>query len=329
MTRKRAGSRAGATIVAFALASGLAGCAVPDDHQEDTVPSDDPAAPIAGTFDLGDGRRMYLECAGTGYPRVFIIPGQRAGAAEWMAVADGVDGTPVFQQVSAQTRTCTYDRPGTPFENTPTSRSDPVPMPTTAQAMVDDIHALLQAAGETGPSIIVAHSLGGLPALLYCAEYPDAVVGLIMVDALTPLLRDNETPEQWEIQKVLLTGDIAETLVEYPDLERADLDTSFDQVGARLQDLREMPYVVISADHPWGPQVEEAFAAGGLPDGVPSDFGYVLDNALLGAREQAAQLIPGGVRISETDSGHIVHQEQPQLVADAILGMVDAVRAAN
>lgn len=310
----------------------LAGCSAPTTGENpagDTVPSLPAAAPIAGTFDVGDGRQLYLECAGTGYPRVLIIPGQRAGVEEWQTVGEGQTAEPVFQQIAAQTRVCSYDRPGVPFNNEPSSRSDPAPMPTTAEAMVRDLRALLEAAGETGPTILVAHSLGGLPGLLYAATYPDEVLGLILVDALTPTLRDAETPEQWEVQKVLLTGDIEDVLVEYPDLERADLDPAFDQVKAALGDLPQVPYVVLTADDEWGPIVGQMVADGAMPPSVPSDFGYVLDEAQKVSRPATVALIPGGVWIADTKSGHIMHHDQPQLVADTILDMVNGVRAAS
>ena len=212
-------------VAAGTLAAlGLTACtAAPTTGTRDTVSSEAPAEPIAGTFDVGGGRQMYLECAGTGYPRVLIIPGQRAGVEEWQTVGEGQTAEPVFQQLAAQTRVCAYDRPGVPFNNEPVSRTDPAPMPSDAEAMMTDLRALLEAAGEAGPTIIVAHSLGGLPGLRYAETYPEDVLGIIMVDALAPALRDAMTPEQWEVQKELLTGDIEETLVAYPDLERSGL----------------------------------------------------------------------------------------------------------
>ena len=318
-------------VAAGTLAAlGLTACTVPPTTGAgDTVSSEAPAEPIAGTFDVGGGRQMYLECAGTGYPRVLIIPGQRAGVEEWQTVGEGQTAEPVFEQLAAQTRVCAYDRPGVPFNNEPVSRTDPAPMPSDAEAMMTDLRALLEAAGEAGPTIIVAHSLGGLPGLRYAETYPEDVLGIILVDALTPTMRDAMTPEQWEVQKVLLTGDIEETLVAYPDLERVDFDTSFDQVAAGLADLPEVPYIVITADQQMGPIAQQLVETGGLPAGVPADAGFVLDEAQKIARPATAAFIPGGVWIEHTDSGHVMHHDQPQLIADTILGMVDEVRAAR
>ena len=67
-------------------------------------------------------------------------------------------------------------------------------------------------------------------------------------------------------------------------------------------------------------------AAGVLPADVPPDFGYVTDAAQKKAQEQLAKLVPNAKHISNTNSGHEIHKEQPQLVIDAIRKVVDAVR---
>ena len=54
--------------------------------------------------DIGDGKTMYLRCAGTGSPTVLLEAGDESGHEDWSKV----DGD--LEQV---TRTCEYDRLGT------------------------------------------------------------------------------------------------------------------------------------------------------------------------------------------------------------------------
>ena len=150
---------------------------------------------FAGTVDIGGGRKMYLECRGTGSPTVFIVPGGRAAADEW------TNDSPVFADVAKFTRVCAYDRPGTPLANDSPSRSDPVPMPITVADSVADLHALVQAAKIETPFVIVGHSYGGLIVRLYAMTYPQDVDGMVLVDALSEFLRAAETPEEWVWQK--------------------------------------------------------------------------------------------------------------------------------
>ena len=128
-----------------------------------------------------------------------------------------------------------------------------MPQPVTAGDAVADLHALLTAAGEAKPYVLVGHSYGGLIVRLYASTYPEDVSGLVLVDALSEGIQDAETTEQWAIQRKLIEGDVREDLALYPALERIDVDRSFDQIRAALP-LRPLPLVVLSADRPWGPQ---------------------------------------------------------------------------
>ncbi len=277
---------------------------------------------FAGLVDIGGGRKMYLTCRGSGSPTVVLVGGLRASAEDW-SVADK-SAPAVFPEVSKFTRVCACDRPGTPVGEKP-SRSDPVPQPTTARDAVADLHALLSAADETGPYVLVGHSYGGLVVRLYASTYPKDVSGLVLVDALSEGLRAAETPGQWAIQRKLIEGDVRESLALYPALERIDTDRSFDQVRAAPR-LRSIKLVVLSADRPWGPQIPSMIEAGKLPSDVPPDFGYVTDTAQKKAQERLAKLVPNAKHITNTNSGHEIHKEQPRLVIDAIREVVEAVR---
>jgi pimeloyl-ACP methyl ester carboxylesterase len=277
---------------------------------------------FAGLIDIGGGRRMYLECRGSGSPAVVLVAGLKGSAEDWNIAQRSMP--PVFARVAEFTRVCAYDRPGTPVGDK-RSRSDPVPQPTTAKDAVADLHALLSAAGVSGPYVLVGHSYGGLVVRLYASTYPRDVSGLVLVDALAEGLRDAQTPEQWGIQKKLMEGDIRESLALYPALERIDPDRSFDEVRA-APPLRPIPLVVLSADRAWGPQIPSMIAAGVLPAGVPPDFGYVTDAAQKQAQAKLAELVPNAKHIDNTNSGHEIHKEAPQLVIDAVREVVEAVR---
>ena len=278
---------------------------------------------FAGLVDVGGGRKMYLKCSGRGSPTVVLVGGLRASADDW-SISDKSKPT-VFPEVAKFTRVCACDRPGTPVGEKP-SRSDPVPQPTTAKDAVVDLHALLRAAGEAGPYVVVGHSYGGLIVRLYASTYPKEVSGLVLIDALSEGLQDAETPEQWAIQRKLIEGDVRESVALYPALERIDVDRSFDQIRA-APPLRSIPLVVLSADRPWGPQVPSMIAAGKLAADIPPDFGYVTDAAQKKAQERLAKLVPNEKHITNTNSGHEIHKEHPQLVIDAIREVVEAVRS--
>ena len=174
--------------------------------------------------------------------------------------------------------------------------------------------------------MLVGHSYGGLIVRLYASTYPKEVSGLVLIDVLCEGLQDAETPEQWAIQRKLIEGDVRESVALYPALERIDVDRSFNQIRA-APPLRSIPVVVLSADRPWGPQVPSMIAAGKLSADIPRDFGYVTDAAQKKAHERLAKLVPNEKHITNTNSGHEIHKEQPQLVIDAIREVVEAFRS--
>ncbi|HTK44234.1 MAG TPA: alpha/beta hydrolase [Patescibacteria group bacterium] len=124
-----------------------------------------------------DGRAVYLDCRGAGSPTVILEAGFGGGADGWGTLLDGL---------AAITRTCAWDRPGL-------GRSTPRGLHTGAEA-VADLRSALAAAGERGPYVVVAHSLGGIYARLFAASAGDPVLGLVMLDTYEPDLGMDADP---------------------------------------------------------------------------------------------------------------------------------------
>src|SRR5262249_16014130 len=129
--------------------------------------------------------------------------------------------TMVLQGVAADTRVCLYERPGTAAvldDGLHPSRSDPVPQPRPAEAVVADLHTLLQTVGVPVPYVLVGRWLGGLFVRLYAATYPAEVVGLVLVDAWYEGLQELLTPEQWAAY-LRVVSEVPPELAAYRDLE--------------------------------------------------------------------------------------------------------------
>jgi pimeloyl-ACP methyl ester carboxylesterase len=168
-----------------------------------TVPAavparDTPRDDFARLVDIG-GRNVYLECRGTGSPTVILESGYRDRGDPWSLNQFELAGaTMVLPGVSAFTRVCTYDRPGTAIildDVLQPSRSDPVPMPRTAPDVVAELQALLRAGKVHDPYVLVGHSFGGLFVRLYTSIHPVRVAGLVLVDALSEGVRARMTPD--------------------------------------------------------------------------------------------------------------------------------------
>ena len=293
-----------------------------------TAQTESPVADATGDFsglvDIGDGRRMYLECRGHDGPTVVLIAGGGNTGGAWTVLPDEVAPPAVLPGVGAFTRVCAYDRPGTALEADPPddrSRSDPIPQPTSAEGMVADLHALLTAADVPGPYVLAGHSFGGLVARLYAATHPDEVGGLVLVDPFSEAVRAAMTPDQW--QTWLATNGVPppDLLATYPEVERIDIDASADEMerAAAAQPLRPLPLVVLTAGRT-GEMTPEQIAD--LPPGYPE----ALAAALKANAAFVGTLLPDARVVSVADSGHYIQAEHPELVIDAIRQVVEAVR---
>jgi pimeloyl-ACP methyl ester carboxylesterase len=272
---------------------------------------------FAGLVDIGGGRQMYMECTGTGSPTVVLVSGLGNAADVWSETSDPENERPtVFAEVATFTRVCAYDRPSTSTANGP-SRSTPVPQPTSAKAAAADLDAVLTASGEPGPYVLAGHSFGGPIIRLYASAHPADVAGLVLVDALSEDLPNGLTPTQQALFEAINTPP--------PDTDAEVLD-----LQATFQQLREsppvplVPTIVLTADRPQ--LTAEVLASGQLPAEVDQEFADALWASQLAAQDELAKMFPGAEHITNTNSTHYIHKEQPQLVIDSIRQVVDADR---
>lgn len=263
-----------------------------------------------------DGRKLYLECKGAGAPTVILVSGYRNNAAIWTTPpSSGV--APVFEAVAKFTRVCAYDRPGTILHATHLSRSDPVAMPRTAEAVVSELHDLLDAAAIEGPYVLVAHSLGGLFARLYASTYPNSVAGVVVIDAWPEAMPKLLGPEQWQAYEAL-SAPPPPGLETYRDLETIDFGAASERMAeaASNQPLFGIPLFVLSR--------AKSVA---LPPNVPAAFSpSAFEAAWRNGQDGLAALEPDAKHVVATESDHYIQIEQPDLVIDAVRQVVEAVR---
>ena len=134
-----------------------------------TEPAPAPPHGRGRRVDVG-GRRLHVACAGPAdaRPPVLLEAGGFGVGADWAVVQ---------ARLSDRRRTLAYDRAGLGL-------SDPGPEPRDAAAVVDDLQALLAAVNLRGPYILAAHSSAATYVQLFALRRPEAVCGLVLVDAI-------------------------------------------------------------------------------------------------------------------------------------------------
>jgi pimeloyl-ACP methyl ester carboxylesterase len=125
--------------------------------------------PPGRMVDIG-GSRLHLIESGESGPPVIFESGISATCLNW---------TEVRSEVARFARASAYDRAWLGW-------SDPANSPRTTLNIVDELHALLTAAGISTPYILVGHSFGGMLVRAYAAKYGEQVAGLVLVDPLSP-----------------------------------------------------------------------------------------------------------------------------------------------
>lgn len=120
-------------------------------------------------IDVG-GFKMHIHCMGEGSPTVILEALSGGTSSYWGWVQP---------EVAKTTRVCVYDRAGRGW-------SEPDPEPITLARTVRNLHTLLTNARVEGPYVLVGHSLGGIYVRQFAAEYPDEILGMVLVDAAHP-----------------------------------------------------------------------------------------------------------------------------------------------
>jgi len=129
-----------------------------------------------------DGYKMHLYCTGNGSPTLVLDAGLSNDSLIWGNVQP---------ELSKITQVCSYDRAGFGW-------SEPRPEPRDAKRLSDELHGLLNAAGVTGPIVLMGHSISGLYIRDYTARHPQNVVGLVFVDGSTPR-QDDRFPAEMQL----------------------------------------------------------------------------------------------------------------------------------
>ncbi len=124
----------------------------------------------AGRMIAMGGARQHIHCLGEGRPTVILEAGAYSHSVNWALL---------HPQIAATHRVCAYDRPGLGW-------SEARPGPTDGPTRMRQLRALLDAADEKGPFVLVGHSYGGVLARAFLRDFPSDIVGLVAVDTASP-----------------------------------------------------------------------------------------------------------------------------------------------
>jgi pimeloyl-ACP methyl ester carboxylesterase len=178
--------------------------------------------------------------------------------------------------------------------------------------MAAELGELLAASDERAPVVLVGHSLGGINARLYAQHASNAVVGLVLVDAMH---EDQEQRVQALLPEAVRRQHQEQFAANTEGLSSESLHEGLDALRRGERSLGSRPLIVLSAGLPPRP----------LPD-VSDETAQRMWAARRALQAELVQLSSNSVQVIADRSGHAIPRDQPQLVIDATLEVVRAVR---
>jgi len=288
--------------------------------------------PLGQLIDVG-GHRLHFLVRGTEAPTVVFEQGAGGPSLAWLGV---------FEAVSEFARVCLYDRAGYQW-------SESVPGPRSIEERTKDLHALLLKAEVPGPYVLVAHSYGGFLVRLFAKEYPASVAGLVLID--TPHESGYFEPDVLSFYSKMRWMLLAAGALSWAGLPRiltrwlSKPDPSLpagrsEQINSGM--VRREYFAAASDDiasleraASWLVKPDAFPPLGDLPLAVvthgkpfPGPFA-VLEKSWRAGQEHLAALSTNSVfRVAE-QANHMVQNDDPQAVIEAIRSVVARVRNAR
>ena len=276
-------------------------------------------------FDVG-GYKMHIDCTGQGSPTVILESGLGDSYISWRKVQP---------EIARFTRVCSYDRAGLGY-------SESSSQPRTSKVIAGELHALLRAAGVAAPYVLVGHSMGGYDVRLYASLYRNEVAGMVLVDASHP---DQESRFPLELKNMEGTQLREAEFMEFTMplgvprlLNLCDDDPEQRAAECNFQSMRE----VIAEFKGIKESAAQTAATGSLGDiplavlshdpdkpssELPADLATPVNEAWEKMQEELAHLSTRGSRVVAKNSSHYIQIDRPDVVIDAVRGVVEQARA--
>ena len=288
--------------------------------------------------EVAPGRSLNLDCRGVGAPTVILEAGWSSWSLDWAQVHDTLART---------TQVCAYDRAGMGF-------SDAAPRRASLASITTDLETLLKAGNIAGPYVLVGHSKAAVFVRAFAAGHLDEVAGLVLLDPgspeADPAMRDAAADAQLEaLLRNCLKRAQADALDPDSPTDGFCIGRGEPYWGAQLQQTylvlqRRPAYAVARRNELSIPN--DALAASargpgalgdrplriltsdqGLSRAIPAERRAKLQAERLAVNAGMAKLSSRGEHDVVAQSGHMIMQDQPRAVIEAVNAVVTEVRA--
>jgi len=233
-----------------------------------------------------DGKSIQYSLSGNEGPVIILINGYRVKFNSW---------SELFPEISEIGQVLAFNRAGV-------GKSSKTNVDQTGAEVVKTLKKLLVALQLSPPYVLVAHSLGGVFANLFCREYPCEVASVIFVEAAHP--EENERQSKFRppllVRKLnYLLKSIDLFFDKYQHSEDDCLSTTLSQIDA-ADVFPEIDVVVITGCKKMPFVPEESF------------------KVHVRCQRDLLALSPKSRQVLAAKSGHFPQISEPEIVLDAI-----------
>jgi pimeloyl-ACP methyl ester carboxylesterase len=235
-----------------------------------------------------NGRVLWRIEAGAGRPDVVLEAGRNDVASSWRRV---------MLLLAPRVHVVAYDRAGL-------GASEPSGDPFSLNRQVGDLASVITSTAA-GPCILAGHSWGGILVQLLAWRRPDLVAGLVLVDPAQEQM--NDALPGWARRAIRLAragrrdelrgGDAAASATILRELR---------ELRGAPQPFPDVPVTVLSATR-------------GFPRRFRAHW--------TGLQAELAATAPQGRHLVIDGTGHSIHQDRPDAVADAIQQIIAEIQA--
>ena len=301
-------------------------------YEQYAVRRDAKRFPAPGQFvQVESGRRLHYVCSGSGSPLVLFEVSGFSNSTSFREARAGL---------SQRTRVCSYDRMGIGWSVGAPSR---IPVSLLAR----DLGLLLDHVSPREPAVIVASSIGGLPAEFFARQHPERVAGLVFLDAgnsaaVRGALNRNYIPMLATVGCSAFRAASAIALVRLFDPWKLRHDRTEQSARSAAVMYGAKPWVMLCAmvrageatvsEFDEAPPLRREIPITALSAETREEFvppalaGWIrLRGSVDALRETHRQLAQGsarGVWRAVPGSSHLIASSQPQAVVEAVLEMV-------
>lgn len=310
----------------------IAGLILSSGYQSLASSADLTAYPPPGQMiDVG-GHRLHIYCTGQGEPTVVMESGMSGWSTDWSLVQP---------EIAKVTRVCTYDRAGYGW-------SEKGPQPRDSQQAATELHSLLSKSEIDRNIILIGHSLGGLFVQYYAKTYPEQIAGMILVDSVHPeqsLRMEEVIRKKYEgnLRALTLTTRIfartgllrlsGQSVTSIADKLPGELQFMVRHLGFQSKAYRALDEEMASFQQSQSevqnagplPNVPLAIVSSNLVENFPP--GFSADTIKPTWDELQADLSKSATmpQVIAAESGHYIHIDQPELVIQTIMEMVNTI----